>query len=86
MPYVYHISLMYHYVAIKVVLLLYLQSVLTSQVKAMRKYGLWVVLFQKDIPTEVPKGHPISWKEVHTTIYPGMLEVGGVHPPQILAE
>ena len=32
-----------------------IQSVLTSQVKAMRKYGLWVVWFQKDIPTtEIP--------------------------------
>ena len=31
----------------------------------MRKYGLWVVWFQKDIPTEIPNnGNPISWKEV----------------------
>ena len=47
-----------------------IQSVLTSQVKAMRKYGLWVVWFQKDIPTEIPNGHPISWKEVLTRKMP----------------
>ena len=47
-----------------------IQSVLTSQVKAMRKYGLWVVWFQKDIPTEMPNGHPISWKEVLTRKMP----------------
>ena len=31
-----------------------IQSVLTSQMKAMRKYGLWVVWFQKNIPSEIP--------------------------------